>query len=478
MADLPWILPDIEIKEAIFQKDVDTLKTREGILWDDYWTYLPYALSLDSIGSSREDILRYLVGFEEEGVTPGWQWLVSDEALDPEMWTNLLHSLDITVHGMFTACISNEFSTAMQRAAARLKALDPAMTDSEWMQFYRLAENMDNSFAMDAINTHMGRTMMANTPAWIMSSLQRAVDPSAREIEGIMAERLVTVNNLDSSEIKFLESKLLANRVLGDTDTEKKAREYISTLPQGVDITASLNVIAFILKRDANLYSPVEVDALISTPLTNEALVANIPHQELPLFRVLSFAQDPELCRWLGPANPFSDFSIYNSLGEADILESKTDLVPYGEAPATIQKSPTLTAGQFAIASDPTLTAGQLATTGSPIQEPDECVRYGGCRMLLCNHFGGYDEEIIELRADDWFTGECEYCAKTIKKRSHALRIPLVGGGWYGIFCVDLRCILRALIDKFPEIYIRKAHERLLAGMLDILMTTGIYDTA
>src|SRR5437016_49052 len=163
MADLPWILPDIEIKEAILQGDIDSLRSHEGILWDDYWIYLPYSLSTtagadsaggslsttagadsaggslsttagaDSAGGSlsttREDMLRYLVGFEKEGVTPGWQWLVSDEALDPEMWNNLLHSLDVTVHGMFTACVSNEFSMAMQRAAARLKELDSGMTD-------------------------------------------------------------------------------------------------------------------------------------------------------------------------------------------------------------------------------------------------------------------------------------------------------------------------------------------------------------
>ena len=237
-----------------------------------------------------------------------------------------------------------------------------------------------------------------------------------------MVEKLIQVSNIDSNETKALNKKILSNKVLGDINVEEKAQDYIATLTR-FNIIDSLNTIAFIIKRDINIYAPREVDALISTPLESDAIVRSIPQQDMSLFRLLSFVQDQEICRWLGPANPFSDYNV-------------TD------------------------------------------DNAVECVRYGGCRMLLCNHFSNYDGEIMARQDDDWFTGECEYCAKTVTKRSHALRIPLIGGGWYGLFCVDLRCILRALIDKFPDTYIRKAHERLLAGMLDILLTMGVYDTA
>lgn len=75
--------------------------------------------------------------------------------------------------------------------------------------------------------------------------------------------------------------------------------------------------------------------------------------------------------------------------------------------------------------------------------DPD-CVRYGGCRMLLCNcqtQGDEWDEEADlvfnndDFVEEDWFTGECKTCEGPIKRRQYALRLPSEDGGWYGCFC-------------------------------------------
>ena len=77
----------------------------------------------------------------------------------------------------------------------------------------------------------------------------------------------------------------------------------------------------------------------------------------------------------------------------------------------------------------------------------DPCQRWGGCRMLLCNHLENYDPDTGEeknLDADTtgnyesvrWF-GRCNYCHRKIKSKSHAFRVPnrFGVGGFISCFC-------------------------------------------
>lgn len=76
------------------------------------------------------------------------------------------------------------------------------------------------------------------------------------------------------------------------------------------------------------------------------------------------------------------------------------------------------------------------------IDKNHECLKYGGCRMLLCNEYPEVDVygEQIDLTAKnvivtDWFKSKCNQCHKKIRSKNHALRLPLHFGGWQGCYC-------------------------------------------
>jgi len=76
------------------------------------------------------------------------------------------------------------------------------------------------------------------------------------------------------------------------------------------------------------------------------------------------------------------------------------------------------------------------------IDKNHECLKFGGCRMLLCNEYPEVDifGEQIDLTAKniittDWFKSKCNQCNKKIRKKHHALRLPLLYGGWQGCYC-------------------------------------------
>lgn len=76
------------------------------------------------------------------------------------------------------------------------------------------------------------------------------------------------------------------------------------------------------------------------------------------------------------------------------------------------------------------------------IDKNHECLKYGGCRMLLCNEYPEKDifGEQIDLTAKtvivtNWFKNKCNECNKKIRQKNHALRLPLYYGGWQGCYC-------------------------------------------
>lgn len=137
---------------------------------------------------------------------------------------------------------------------------------------------------------------------------------------------------------------------------------------------------------------------------------------------------------------------------------------------------------------------------------PDDhiCTKNGGCRMFTCNEFEKecLDDDSDIMASDDisdfygsikfnytdsenniisdtvdtfsstlptnhhWFTGSCDLCKKIIEAEHHAVRKPLLYGGWCGCYCVD--CLKSA---------IKNDNEALMVGrMLEQLDVIGIRD--
>lgn len=65
--------------------------------------------------------------------------------------------------------------------------------------------------------------------------------------------------------------------------------------------------------------------------------------------------------------------------------------------------------------------------------EPDVNVIFGGARMFTDNSLE-YDYE-NDLPVEDWFRGYCLQCSKRIRAYHHAIREPILQGGWRGCYC-------------------------------------------
>lgn len=104
---------------------------------------------------------------------------------------------------------------------------------------------------------------------------------------------------------------------------------------------------------------------------------------------------------------------------------------------------------------------------------PDElCIRYN-CRMLLCTCRDGLDD-YGEL--NDWFTGNCQFCHRLIRSRSHCLRIPIITGGWDGCFC-SFNCIKTHMEENFEcDIQTRFIYN-VVRQMQIVFKTSSINDT-
>lgn len=80
------------------------------------------------------------------------------------------------------------------------------------------------------------------------------------------------------------------------------------------------------------------------------------------------------------------------------------------------------------------------------VEESVNDLKYGGPRMLLDTQHEFDDEG--EERLSFWFKGNCDYCKFRIKSPYHAMRLPVMNGGWKGCFC-RLECVLAYLQAPF-----------------------------
>jgi len=76
------------------------------------------------------------------------------------------------------------------------------------------------------------------------------------------------------------------------------------------------------------------------------------------------------------------------------------------------------------------------------------CLKYGGCRMFLCNHDNKNENLQIKPGKYSWFSGKCDMCLNKIEKYHHAVRRPLITGGWSGCYCC-FDCVRNFYISLF-----------------------------
>jgi len=97
-------------------------------------------------------------------------------------------------------------------------------------------------------------------------------------------------------------------------------------------------------------------------------------------------------------------------------------------------------------------------------------LKYGGARMFESGAYDYIDDNDVVPR--EWFEGFCWKCNKRIRRRWHAIRRPVLYGGWDGVYC-SARC-LHESIDESDEPDI--ASHLLADHFILQLNTIGIYD--
>lgn len=117
--------------------------------------------------------------------------------------------------------------------------------------------------------------------------------------------------------------------------------------------------------------------------------------------------------------------------------------------------------------------------------DDDICSKFGGCRMMTCYQFelDDLDESEVDITQENpaffeiWWTnaeGRCQKCSKPILKKCHAVRQPLIGGGWKGCYC-SVMCMIECIPFfgmETPSII----HDGLAQALIHSLTTIGIQD--
>ena len=96
------------------------------------------------------------------------------------------------------------------------------------------------------------------------------------------------------------------------------------------------------------------------------------------------------------------------------------------------------------------------------VRSLDPCLLHGGHRVYDCyeeqNVIPGTSEQMYEdpirdglLYKLEWFKdGQCDQCRLYIRKKHHALRMPLERGRWVGKYC-SFTCLEEKVVDMFPD---------------------------
>jgi len=90
-------------------------------------------------------------------------------------------------------------------------------------------------------------------------------------------------------------------------------------------------------------------------------------------------------------------------------------------------------------------------------------LEFGGYRMLTTIAYDqDYDQDYDQVYYPQaWFTGKCDFCLKKIRIYQHAVRMPVLMGGWEGCYCC-WDCVRKDVPDAV--VYVEVGQERVLAG--------------
>lgn len=78
-----------------------------------------------------------------------------------------------------------------------------------------------------------------------------------------------------------------------------------------------------------------------------------------------------------------------------------------------------------------------------------EEMKYGGARMLLSGSFDFDPDDDYQEEPHEWFHPYCDFCSLRIRRKWHALRMPVEHGGWRGCYC-SFECIEK-MLDQSPD---------------------------
>lgn len=97
----------------------------------------------------------------------------------------------------------------------------------------------------------------------------------------------------------------------------------------------------------------------------------------------------------------------------------------------------------------------------------DNCKKYGGCRMLLCSDFEEREDVFLINDKICWFTGICKRCDNKIPRKHHAVRNPLLNGGWKDCYC-SFECLEKCIDNNLTALMVGKIKEQMkVIGICD-----------
>lgn len=73
-----------------------------------------------------------------------------------------------------------------------------------------------------------------------------------------------------------------------------------------------------------------------------------------------------------------------------------------------------------------------------------EEMKYGGARMFLSGAFDFDPDDDFQETPHEWFHHSCDFCSLRIRRKWHALRMPVQHGGWQGCYC-SFKCLEEAI---------------------------------
>lgn len=165
---------------------------------------------------------------------------------------------------------------------------------------------------------------------------------------------------------------------------------------------------------------------------------------------------------------------IAEHLSQAEFSETRTDII--AQIRATNQSSLTMDPFLFRVFGSSYFSQGDRLLDS---KSEDPCLRYGGCRTMLCWEYDNVDSDDDEIIPDihqtheygqlEWFTGVCQQCGIRILQKHYARRMPMFDGGWSGCYCDEVCLLNNTYSDEDTRIPNIKRDTEMLEAL-------GVYD--